>query len=121
MQTETGYTADTFAHEQFLVVKDGGQRVLLSGCAHNGILSILDAYKEKYDSLPDVVISGFHLMVKREYREKELEEIREIAKALSTYPIRYYTCHCTTEAAFDEMKQIMGEQLQYVHSGMKIN
>ncbi len=121
MQTETGYTADTFAHEQFLVVKDGGQRVLLSGCAHNGILSILDAYREKYDSLPDVVISGFHLMVKREYREKELEEIREIAKALSTYPIRYYTCHCTGEAAFDEMKQIMGEQLQYVHSGMKIN
>ncbi len=121
IKTQSGYTADSFEHEQFLVVREHGKSVLLSGCAHNGILSILDAYREKYDSLPDVVISGFHLMVKRAYREGELEEIRAIAEKLGRFPIRYYTCHCTGIPAFDEMKKIMGDQLAYVHAGMRIS
>ena len=56
---------DDFGHEQFLVLKENGKYVLLSGCAHNGILSILDAFREKYVRLPDAVISGFHLMKMR--------------------------------------------------------
>ena len=111
------YKADSFGHEHFLVVRDKGKSVLMSGCAHNGILNILDAYKAKYGNLPDVVISGFHLMVKREYREYELEEVRNIAKELSKYKAIFYTCHCTGIPAFEEMKKIMGNQLKYIHSG----
>lgn len=120
IRTENGFVPDDFWHEHFLVVKDNGLTVLMSGCAHNGILSILDAYKEKYGKLPDVVISGFHLMVKREYRENELMEVRAIAEELSNYPTKFYTCHCTGVPAFEEMKKIMGDQLEYVHSGDEI-
>lgn len=120
IKTETGYIPDDFGHEHFLVVKERGKTVLLSGCAHNGILSILDAYKEKYGSLPDVVISGFHLMMKREYRDDELQEVRAIAEALTGYPTKFYTCHCTGIPAFEEMKTIMGDQLEYIHSGDEI-
>ena len=115
-----GFIHDNFEHEHFLVINESGKKVLMSGCAHNGILSILDAYKEKYGSFPDVVISGFHLMLKREYRENELEEIRAIAEELKEYPTMFYTCHCTGEAAFEEMKKIMGDQLEYVSSGETI-
>lgn len=115
-----GYIRDDFVHEQFLVIKDGEKRVLISGCAHNGILSIMDAYIAKYGSAPDAIISGFHLMVKREYTDGELGEVRQIANELRKYPSRFYTCHCTGIAAYEEMKSIMGEQLQYIHSGDEI-
>lgn len=120
IKTEEGFVTDGFKHEHFLVVRDKGLTVLLSGCAHNGILSILDAYKEKYGDYPDIVVSGFHLMVKREYRENELEEVRAIAEQLSKYPTRFFTCHCTGLPAYEEMKKIMGNQLNYVHSGDEI-
>ncbi len=120
IREKTEFIPDDFGHEHYLVVKEDGLSVLLSGCAHNGILSILDAYKEKYGSAPDVVISGFHLMVKREYRENELEEIRAIAKELNMYPTRFFTCHCTGTAAFEEMKKIMGDKLSYVSSGESV-
>ncbi len=120
IKKDDGFIRDDFAHEQFLVIKDGKKRVLVSGCAHNGILSIMDAYNAKYGSVPDMVISGFHLMVKREYTDEEISEIRQIADELRKYPSKFYTCHCTGVAAYEEMKSIMGEQLQYVHSGDEI-
>ena len=120
IRTEEGYLPDEFVHEHFLVIEEKGRRILMSGCAHNGILNILDAYEEKYSSLPDTVISGFHLMVKREYRENELEEVRRIAEKLSHYRTKFFTCHCTGVPAYEEMKKIMGDQLAYVHSGEDI-
>ena len=120
IRTNDGFIADDFSHEHFLVVKDKGLTVLMSGCAHNGILSILDAYKKKYGFLPDIVISGFHLMMKREYRDNELQEVRSIAEELRTYQTKFYTCHCTGIPAFEEMKKIMGDQLEYVHSGEEL-
>lgn len=120
IKTEDGFVSDDFRHEHFLVVKDQDMTVLLSGCAHNGILSILDAYREKYGSLPDAVVSGFHLMLKREYRENELLEVRAIAEELRRYDTKFFTCHCTGVPAFEEMKQIMGAQLEYIHSGEEI-
>ncbi len=120
IKTACGFVPDDFCHEHFLVVKDKEHTILMSGCAHNGILSILDTYREKYGNLPDIVISGFHLMVKRNYRDNELQEVRFIAKELKKYQIKFYTCHCTGIPAFEEMKKIMGNQLKYVHSGEQI-
>ncbi len=116
----TYFTRDDFVHEQFLVVRENGKSVLLSGCAHNGILSILDAYKEKYGACPDAVISGFHLMKKSAYTVAETAEIRAIAEELKVYPTTFFTCHCTGMTAYEEMRAIMGEQLRYVHSGEAI-
>ncbi|MBE5848859.1 MAG: MBL fold metallo-hydrolase [Lachnospiraceae bacterium] len=114
------YIQDDFRHEHYLVISDDDMRVLISGCAHNGIHSILDAYKYKYGSCPDAVISGFHLMKKVEYTDEELGEVVDIGKELKKYPTMFYTCHCTGEAAYKMMKLSMGERLQYVHSGDEV-
>ena len=45
--------------------------MLISGCAHNGILNILDKYQELYGRFPARVISGFHMMKKTPYTEEE--------------------------------------------------
>jgi 7,8-dihydropterin-6-yl-methyl-4-(beta-D-ribofuranosyl)aminobenzene 5'-phosphate synthase len=115
-----GYKRDDFVHEHFLVIHQEGKSILMSGCAHNGILSILDAYKEKFGGAPDLVVSGFHLMKKTDYSDSELEEIKAIAAELKDYPTKFVTCHCTGTAAFDVMKSIMGDSLEYVHSGEEV-
>ena len=114
------FERDEFIHEHFLVVRENGKSYLLSGCAHNGILSILDAYKSKFNEAPDVVISGFHLMKKSDYSESEIEEIKDIAEELKKYPSRFVTCHCTGIPAFEIMKNILSDKLEYVHSGEEI-
>lgn len=115
------FQCDDFVHEQFLVIREGSKRVLMSGCAHSGILSIMDAFCDKYGKEPDLVISGFHLMKKTEYTGDEIREIEEIAEELKKYSTRFITCHCTGIPAFDRMKAIMEDQLAYVHSGEEID
>lgn len=120
------FIQDKFLHEQYLVVSDGKEQVLLSGCAHNGILNILEAYREQFDGTPDMVISGFHMMKKGigeelPYTLEEIETIENTANELKTMQTKFYTGHCTGETAFELMKKIMGEQLIYVHSGDEIS
>jgi Metal-dependent hydrolases of the beta-lactamase superfamily II len=114
------YGQDDFRHEHCLVISAEGKHVLLSGCAHNGILSILDAYRERYGADPDVAISGFHLMKKTPYVPEELEEVLDTARELKNYGTRLVTCHCTGLPAYEAMKEILGEQLAYAHSGDEI-
>ena len=99
---------DEFDHEQCLVITEGSHKILISGCAHNGILNILDKYRNMYDSLPDIVISGFHMMKKNDYTEEETDIIRNTAEKLLETDTEYYTGHCTGEKAFAIMKEIMG-------------
>ena len=112
------YEQDTFDHEQVLVIQEDGKSILLSGCAHNGILNILDKYFEIYGSAPDMVISGFHMKKNTPLTEAEKAVVRETAAELKTMKNTiFYSGHCTGEEAFSIMKEIMGEQLCALHSG----
>ena len=111
-------TEDDFSHEQCLVVTQNDKRWLLSGCAHNGILNILDRYRELFGSAPDIVISGFHMMKRDgEHNAAEKTVILQTAQELSQMPTVFYTGHCTGLPAFEMMQKIMGEQLIALHSG----
>ncbi|MCR5755769.1 MAG: MBL fold metallo-hydrolase [Acetatifactor sp.] len=111
------FVQDSFRHEQCLVIQEGAQNILFSGCAHNGILNIMECFKKKYGIVPDMVISGFHLMRKRDYTEEEIREVEALAEKLKLYDTRFFTCHCTGTAAYEIMKGIMREKLTYIHSG----
>lgn len=114
---EKKFVQDDFSHEQYVVICDEGRKILISGCAHNGILNILDHYKNLFGEVPDVVISGFHLMKKNGYTEKDIDNIKAIATELADMNTTFYTGHCTGVEPFDIMKEIMGEKLNYIHSG----
>lgn len=109
---------DDFAHEQCLVITQGDRKVLISGCAHNGILNILDRFRELYGCLPQTVISGFHMMKKNGYTEEDIRNMEETAEELRKMDTVFYTGHCTGQFAFDIMKTVMGDQLIQLHSGM---
>lgn len=114
---EKEYIQDDFSHEQYIVLKENGKEILVSGCAHNGILNILEAFREKYKRNPDVVISGFHMRKKTGYKNEDIFLIEETAKRLKETEIICYTGHCTGEEPYQIMKEIMGEQLRYIRCG----
>ncbi len=111
------YITDKFEHEQCLVIEAENGKVLISGCAHNGILNILERYHEFYEDAPILVISGFHLTQKSPYTDDEIEAIKELARELKETKTVYYSGHCTGKKAFDIMKEVMGEKLKEIHSG----
>lgn len=115
------FVQDTFDHEQYLVITQGESHVLISGCAHSGIVNILERYEELFHAGPDAVISGFHLMQKEAYTADETEDIRRMAQALAERKAIFYTGHCTGQAAYEIMKEIMGEKLRPIHSGDEIH
>lgn len=114
------FVQDDFAHEQCLVITQGERHILMSGCAHSGIVNILERYREIFLTDPDIVISGFHLMQREVYSEADAANIRRLAYALREKKPVFYTGHCTGQAAYEIMKEIMGEQLQPIHSGDEI-
>lgn len=114
------YKSDDFLHEQCLVIVEGDTQVLISGCAHNGILSITDRYFELFGRYPNVVISGFHMMKKSEYTQEESDCIKFTANELLKTDSLFYTGHCTGKPAFDIMKKIMGDKLRSFYSGSQI-
>lgn len=114
------FVQDTFDHEQCLVIAQGERQILMSGCAHTGIANILDRYNEIFGKDPDVVISGFHLAQKAAYSAEELENIRRLSRELAEKNTLFFTGHCTGQAAFAIMKEIMGEKLAALHSGDEI-
>ena len=119
-KTDEGFVQDTFDHEVYAVVTENGRNVLISGCAHCGMINILDRYRELFGGLPDAVVSGFHLMMPGAYTPEQEAMIRETAEILKSMPIRYFTGHCTSLPAYEIMKPILGDRLTYFGSGEEI-
>ncbi len=112
---------DDFSHEMCLVINEHGNHVLLSGCAHHGILNILDRYREIFENDPDAVVSGFHMMRRDGYSDEDIRVILKTAAELASYSrTKFYTCHCTGEAPYEVMKNTMRSRLSYLHTGDSI-
>lgn len=108
------YVRDTFSHEMYLTIRcSEGKYVLISGCAHNGILNILDAFREIYGTDPSLVISGFH-MIQPEYTADDLQEIKNAAEELSKMDTKFYSGHCTGKVPYNILKEILGDKLNAI-------
>ena len=116
------YIQDEFHHEQNLLLTADGKKILFCGCAHNGILNVMETLERKFGptSLPDLVIGGFHLMKRTEFSKADTAEVTEIANRLRAYKAHFATCHCTGLPVFNQMKEILCDQLSYVHSGDEV-
>ena len=106
--------ADRFLHEQYLIVTEGSQKVLLSGCSHRGIYNII---QWAADEQVQTVIGGFHFM---KLEPGDFGQMDRTVEKLMEYPIRYYTCHCTGFLQYQYLKEKMGDNLYYLASGQTI-
>jgi len=105
------FVQDTFSHEMYAVIRCPEEKyILISGCAHNGILNILDSFRDLYGTDPAMVISGFH-MILPEYTKDDLRKIREVGEELARMDTVFYSGHCTGDTAYDILKECMGDRL----------
>ena len=110
MKVENGQlVTDDFKHEQYLVIKEKGKRVVFSGCSHKGIINIVEWLS------PDVLIGGFHFM-----RIEDEGTLQAAAEELNKQPIDFYTCHCTGVKQYEFLQTIM-PKLYYLSCGDVLN
>lgn len=96
---------EDFRHELYLMLKEEGKRVLLSGCSHAGIRNIADHFR------PQVLIGGFHF-----FKRPVDDALKEEACALAELDICYYTGHCTGQMQMEALKPVISN-LQAFRTG----
>jgi 7,8-dihydropterin-6-yl-methyl-4-(beta-D-ribofuranosyl)aminobenzene 5'-phosphate synthase len=112
---------DDFIHEQNLVLNENGKAILIAGCAHNGIINIINKYIELKEKAPDILIGGFHLTSPRFNKNEDSKLINEIGNILSKYSTKYYTCHCTGITPYKLLKEKLNDKINYLSTGSRLD
>jgi 7,8-dihydropterin-6-yl-methyl-4-(beta-D-ribofuranosyl)aminobenzene 5'-phosphate synthase len=95
---------DNRIREQCLILKTREGLVIITGCAHPGIVPMVKHAQEWLKDEIYVVIGGFHL---REHSEREVKEI--IAELRQIGVKKIAPSHCTGEAAIRLFKEAWGQ------------
>lgn len=106
------HVPDRFAHEQYLLIREGERKILISGCAHKGVVNI----RRWFD--PDVLIGGFHLTKLDPAADAQRERLAQTARELLEGHCTYYTGHCTGAAPYAFLKERMGGRLNALSAGL---
>ncbi len=113
---------DDFSHEQSLVITEGNKTALFAGCAHNGIINIINRLKELNGGIaPDYVIGGFHLSDRKTGKCEENATVKKIARFLAENGTKHYTCHCTGKKGYELLRGELRDRLEYISAGQEIN
>ncbi|MBW9158547.1 MBL fold metallo-hydrolase [Clostridium sp. FP2] len=111
---------DDFEHEINLLINEDKKNSLFCGCAHKGIINIIERTKDFIDRDLNTVIGGFHLMrmnIKNQDSKAFLNNLS--ANLISSGVDKYYTCHCTGEKAYSYLSKTMNN-LNELKTGMVI-
>ena len=110
---------DDFCHEQDLVITEGEKTVLFAGCAHAGILNILQKFTSRFGTAPDAVFGGFHFSGGQISYDAVAPTVEATCDKLEKYDRTvFYTGHCTGPEAFAHMKSRLGDRLQAISTGL---
>ena len=112
--------ADDFQHEQNLIINSNNKTVVVAGCAHKGILNIMDKAMTIIKAEPDYVIGGFHLYSNSRQICEDSAKIQQIALALNNLTTQFYTCHCTGIKPFEMLRAVMDEKIKYISTGTEL-
>ena len=112
---------DTFRHELVLVFDGEDGIIIITGCSHNGVVSLVETARSRFPGKSvKAVVGGFHLMGKSpDDMNCDGAFLGKLAAKLMDYH-KVYTCHCTGEKAYALLKAQMGGRLEYFRAGMTI-
>ena len=105
-------TMGTLIKEQSLMIETGRGRVIVTGCAHQGIVSILEKFREPGRWPIEAVLGGFHLM---QTSEADVERI--IARFRELGAARVGASHCTGEKAIAMFRKAYGNMFVELGAG----
>lgn len=90
--------------EQALLVDSTEGALVLTGCAHPGVVEIVRAVVERMDVEPRLVLGGFHLL------STSLPEVQQVIERLRSLGIvRVGATHCTGGEAIEEFQHGFGD------------
>ncbi len=113
-------TPDPFEHEQDLFINEGGRRALIAGCAHRGIVNIINRLSNIDPEPPAAVFGGMHLAIPGTEDVDEALVAATAARLLSVPGAVYYTGHCTGLPSYALLRRLMGERVQYLRAGESV-
>lgn len=119
MEEDANLVPDTFSHEQNLIVREAGKVLLMAGCAHNGIVNIMEHMIARYEK-PDYVIGGYHMYSKTANACEDPEVVSLVGAYLKCVGAKYYTCHCTGLGPYCHLRTIIGDGMQYISTGSSL-
>ena len=112
---------DSFCHELNLLIKEGSVNVLVAGCAHTGIVNILQKANNLSNHLITHVLAGMHLAKNGLNPKAEAIFIKDLACHLLEFTdCHFYTMHCTGLKAYKQLKEHMKERIDYLSAGDEI-
>jgi 7,8-dihydropterin-6-yl-methyl-4-(beta-D-ribofuranosyl)aminobenzene 5'-phosphate synthase len=101
----------SWIREQSLIIQTGSGLIVVTGCAHPGIVKIVKRAKELLKGNVLLVVGGFHLLNHGEGK------IREIISDFKNLDVRYVApCHCSGDLARKLFKERYGER--YINAGV---
>jgi len=107
-KSDDSFVRDDLSHELFLAVNTRDGVIVLTGCAHHGIINIAKTAQEKFGSIY-AVIGGFHLNGSRRFglrfKKESMHEVRTVARFFHKNGIgKIYTGHCTGEKPLEKLQ-----------------
>jgi 7,8-dihydropterin-6-yl-methyl-4-(beta-D-ribofuranosyl)aminobenzene 5'-phosphate synthase len=104
MREGEALVADAYRDDMALVLEVESGLVLLCGCCHAGLLNTVAHVTRTFEQPITMIAGGLHLT------NATAEELQQIGEVLSEMPAlqRVYPNHCTGEAAFIALTQILG-------------
>jgi 7,8-dihydropterin-6-yl-methyl-4-(beta-D-ribofuranosyl)aminobenzene 5'-phosphate synthase len=101
-----------FLYEQSLVLQTEKGLVIITGCAHPGIIKILEATQERLNVPIYLVLGGFHLFRKD---RRFIEKIVTKFQALQVKKVA--PCHCSGDSTIGQFKETYQQDFCRVGTG----
>ena len=117
------FVPDGFAHEMSTVFETADGLVICSSCSHAGLLPILTEVQSAFPGKPlYAFIGGLHMMGSRHGQEISLytmKELEQLMKEIAQFHLQHiYTGHCTGRTAYAMLKELLGEMLLPLSTGL---
>jgi Metal-dependent hydrolases of the beta-lactamase superfamily II len=117
--SRNGLELDDFNHE--LVFCCGSEDLFVyTGCAHKGLMNILDSVRKVKGKKPGIVLGGFHLLDSKpgQFFETELEilQIGEYLRNMYSKTL-FFTGHCTGIQSFEVLKKQFNKKIESFYTG----
>jgi 7,8-dihydropterin-6-yl-methyl-4-(beta-D-ribofuranosyl)aminobenzene 5'-phosphate synthase len=105
----------TFIREESLIVKTSKGLIVITGCAHPGIVKIIERAKEILKTGVHLVLGGFHLC------GMNLSQVRKTINGVKKSGCRKVApCHCSGDLAREQFEKAYGKDFICVGAGKTI-
>ena len=105
----------TFIKEESLVVKTSKGLIVITGCAHPGIVNIVERSREMFKTDVYLVLGGFHLCWMK------LSQVKRIINGVKKAGCKKVApCHCSGDLARREFEKAYGKDFILVGAGKTI-